>query len=75
MRKLNYYGVLNSEVRENKVSPNFEFVFVLQLFKVFRLGKLAEYTHQLQGKKLQWFFLVLLSWGGLQDDVIKYKPP
>ena len=42
MRKLNYFGVeVNSEIRENKVSPNFGFVFVLHCFKVFRLGKLA----------------------------------
>ena len=33
-----FWCVLNSEVRENKAPPNFGFVFVLQLFKVFRLG-------------------------------------
>ena len=65
--KLNYFGVgLNSEICENKVSPNFGFVFVLHCFKVFRLGKsrslslgkLTEYAHHAAREKAATVFFM-----------------
>jgi hypothetical protein len=65
-QKLNHFWQYsNSKIRENKVSPNFGFVFVLQLFKVFRQGKLAEYTHHAAREKAATVFLMPHNLDGL----------